>query len=92
MIQHDTYGNSQITAIVFWGMGHTLFYAVFMLRLRLFIKQTTYNLSAMWQMMAFGLLTVLWFVTIIVMVWKLRFVGNEPIFDFFSIETRGEYE
>ena len=66
--KHDTYGNSQIVAIIFWAMGHTLFYAVFMLRLRHFIRKTTYNLSALFQILAFGLLIALWFVTAIVMI------------------------
>merc|ERR1719474_1473376 len=75
--KHDTYGNSQIVAIIFWGMGHTLFYAIFMLRLNHFIRKTTYNLSAIFQYLAFGLLTLLWFVTVVVMcVWIDEFHTN----------------
>ena len=65
---NDTYGNSQIAAIIFWFFGHTLFYALYMVKLHHFIENTTYNMNKILQMTAFGFLIILWIISTIVMI------------------------
>ena len=74
---NDTYGNSQIVAIIFYFFGHTIFYLLFILKLYNFIHKTTYNMSKTIQITAFATLFTLWFISFIVMiVWIDEFHTN----------------
>eukprot|EP00484_Ammonia_sp_Unknown_P030968 CAMPEP_0197026406 /NCGR_PEP_ID=MMETSP1384-20130603/6494_1 /TAXON_ID=29189 /ORGANISM="Ammonia sp." /LENGTH=466 /DNA_ID=CAMNT_0042455061 /DNA_START=30 /DNA_END=1430 /DNA_ORIENTATION=+ len=76
-VKSDTYGNSQIAGIIFMFLGHTIFYELYMLKLHHFIASTTYHLNRAVQYTAYGVLLLLWFISIVVMcVWIDEFHRN----------------